>query len=118
MSRRISQSITPTAEDVAALREPFTNRGANDPVVAAFRNLLKDAVPDWLHKLNETQELTAPRLEQIQQAIATHRDLIEKVLPDGQIRDEALSRLTDAEDIAREMGTELAGVSVMGGISA
>lgn len=42
MSRRISQSITPTTEDVAALRGPFVSKGANDPVIKALREYLKD----------------------------------------------------------------------------
>ncbi len=41
MTRRISQSITPTAEDVAALRGPFIAKGANDPVIAALREYFK-----------------------------------------------------------------------------
>ena len=62
MTRRISQSITPTAEDVAALRGPFIAKGANDPVIAALREYFKASVPAWLPKLDEKQELTRERL--------------------------------------------------------
>ena len=62
MTRRISQSITPTAEDVAALRGPFVSKGANDPVIKALREYFKQTSPVWLAKLDERQELTRERL--------------------------------------------------------
>ncbi|WP_225730957.1 MULTISPECIES: hypothetical protein [unclassified Nocardia] len=118
MSRRISQSIAVTTADVTALRTPFISKGANDPIVAELRRVLKDAVPDWLAKLTEGQELTQPRLEEIQAAIDTYRRLIEFLLPEGAARADALANLEQAEASVKEMGIELTGASAFSGINA
>lgn len=115
MNRRISQSITPTAADIAALRGPFISKGANDPVITELRRQLKDAVPPWVHKLSETQELTATRLEEVQAAVRVYRRLIESVLPEGKVRSEALAALERTESVAVEMTTELSGASAFSG---
>ncbi|WP_063045014.1 hypothetical protein [Nocardia pseudovaccinii] len=114
MNRRISQSITPNSGDIAALRAPFISKGANDPVIAELRRQLKDAVPAWVHKLNEGQELTAARLEEVQSAVDTYRRLIEFLLPEGKVRSEALSVLDKTESVAAEMTTELSGAGAFG----
>ncbi|MEU6562547.1 hypothetical protein [Nocardia nova] len=119
MNRRISQSITPTADDIAVLRAPFIAKGANDPVITELRRQLKDAVPTWVNKLNEGQELTAARLEEIQAAVDIYRRLIESVLPEGnRVRGEALSVLDKTESVAGEMTTELSGAGAFSGINA
>lgn len=118
MNRRISQSITPTADDIAALRAPFISKGANDPVIAELRRQMKEAVPTWVHKLNEGQELTAARLEEVQAAVSTYRRLIEALLPEGKARSEALSALDKTESVASDMTTELSGANAFSGINA
>ncbi|WP_064076063.1 hypothetical protein [Prescottella equi] len=115
MSRRISQSITPTAEDVAALRGPFTKKGANDPLIVELRSQLSDA-PAWLAKLSEDQELTRERLAEIRAASAKRRSIIE-ALPEGDARDKALTELDVTEKIVEEMDGELAGVSAFSGMN-
>lgn len=46
MSRRISQSITPTADDITVLRNPFAApKGGGDPVITELRRVLKNATP-------------------------------------------------------------------------
>ncbi len=118
MSRRISQSITPTAEDITLLRGPFASpKGGSDPVISELRSILKSAVPSWLPKLSEDQELTQPRLDEIKKAVATRRQIIE-VLPHGTARDDALEALDKADEIVREMDTELSGVGAFSGTSA
>ena len=77
MTRRISQSITPTADDVAALRGPFVSKGANDPVIKALRDYFKETAPLWLAKLDEKQELTQERLAEIRDATIKRRAVIE-----------------------------------------
>lgn len=116
MSRRISQSITPTAEDVAALRSPFVTKGASDPVIAELRGYLKDAVPNWLSKLSQTQELTSERLAEIREAIAARRTVYE-ALPAGQARDKAIEALDRTQTIVDEMDTELSGANAFSGIN-
>ncbi|WP_137725638.1 hypothetical protein [Prescottella subtropica] len=110
MSRRISQSITPTADDVAALRGPFVAKGANDPVIKELRDFLKDAAPAWLAKLSEEQELTRERLAEIREASAKRRVVIE-ALPEGAARDKALADLDKTIEVVDEMDTALAGAS-------
>lgn len=118
MSRRISQSITPTADDITVLRNPFTApKGGGDPVITELRRVLKNAIPTWLPKLSEDQELTAPRLDEIKKAVATRRQIIE-VLPDGKARDDALAALDKADTIVLEMDTELSGVGAFTGTTA
>jgi len=114
MSRRISQSITPTTDDVTVLREPFAAKGANDPVIAELRRVLKAAVPAWLAKLTEEQELTSGRLEEIKAAVAMRRQIIE-ALPAGKARSDALDALTKAEKTVADMDTELSSVGAFGG---
>ncbi len=113
MSRRISQSITPTAEDVAALRGPFVSKGANDPVIKALRDYFKDTSPEWVAKLSENQELTSDRLTEISDAAAKRRAVIE-ALPDVAARATALAELEQAEAVVDEMNTALAGASAFG----
>ncbi|WP_032385496.1 hypothetical protein [Rhodococcoides fascians] len=113
MSRRISQSITPTAEDVIALREPFIARGANDPVIKELRDYFKGASPSWLTKLNEQQELTRERLAEIRDASTRRRSVIE-ALPAGEARDRALADLSQAEKVIDDMDTALAGAGAFG----
>lgn len=115
MSRRISQSITPTAEDVAALRGPFTKKGANDPLIVELRNQLNDA-PAWLAKLGEDQELTRERLAEIREASAKRRAIIE-ALPEGGARDKALSELEATVEVVEDMDKALAGAIAFGGIN-
>ncbi|OYD61340.1 hypothetical protein [Rhodococcus sp. OK302] len=118
MSRRISQSITPTAQDITLLRGPFApTKGGGDPVITELRKVLKDAVPAWLAKLSEEQELTQPRLDEIKSAVATRRQIIE-VLPDGKARDDALAALDKADTIVSEMDNELSAVAAFSGTSA
>ncbi|MDI9915401.1 hypothetical protein [Rhodococcus sp. IEGM 1379] len=118
MSRRISQSITPTAEDIALLRGPFAApKGGGDPLITELRKVLKDAVPPWLAKLSEDQELTGPRLDEINNAVATRRQIIE-VLPDGKARNDALAALEKAGDIVAEMNTELSAITAFSPASA
>ncbi|MFE5700473.1 hypothetical protein [Rhodococcus koreensis] len=114
MSRRISQSITPTTDDVTVLREPFAAKGANDPVIAELRRVLKAIVPTWLAKLTEEQELTSGRLEEIKAAVTMRRQIIE-ALPDGKARSDALDALTKTEKTVADMDTELSSVSTFGG---
>lgn len=116
MTRRISQSITPTAEDVAALRGPFVSKGANDPVIKALRDYFKATSPVWLAKLDERQELTRERLAEIRDA-ATKRRVVIEALPDGKARDKALDELTQTEAVVEEMDTALAGAGAFGGIN-
>lgn len=113
MSRRISQSITPTTEDVAALRGPFVSKGANDPVIKALREYLKDTSPEWVAKLSENQELTSDRLAEISDAAAKRRAVIE-ALPEVAARATALAELEQAEAVVDEMNTTLAGASAFG----
>ncbi|MFF2027022.1 hypothetical protein [Rhodococcus koreensis] len=113
MSRRISQSITPTTEDVAALRGPFVAKGANDPVIKALRDYFKDSVPAWLAKLSEEQELTRERLAEIRDASSKRRIVIE-ALPEGGARDTALAELKTAEAVVDDMDTALAGAGAFG----
>jgi hypothetical protein len=113
MSRRISQSITPTTEDVAALRGPFVAKGANDPVIKALRDYFKDSVPAWLAKLSEEQELTRERLAEIRDASSKRRVVIE-ALPEGGARDKALAELETAEAVVDDMDTALAGAGAFG----
>ncbi|MFD9664346.1 hypothetical protein ACFWAY_22410 [Rhodococcus sp. NPDC059968] len=113
MSRRISQSITPTTEDVAALRGPFVAKGANDPVIKALRDYFKDSVPAWLAKLSEEQELTRERLAEIRDASSKRRVVIE-ALPGGGARDTALAELATAEAVVDDMDTALAGAGAFG----
>ncbi|GAA4491015.1 hypothetical protein GCM10023094_55170 [Rhodococcus olei] len=114
MSRRISQSITPTAEDVAALRGPFISKGANDPVIKALRDYFKDTAPGWLAKLGEDQELTRERLAEIRDAAAKRRVVID-ALPAGTAREKALAELSQAEAVVDDMDTALAGAGAFGG---
>ncbi|MDH6284514.1 hypothetical protein [Prescottella agglutinans] len=115
MSRRISQSITPTAEDVAALRGPFTKKGANDPLIVELRNQLNDA-PVWLAKLSDQQELTRDRLAEIREAADKRRTIIE-ALPEGTARDKALTELEATVEVVEDMDKALAGASAFGGIN-
>ncbi|WQB72150.1 hypothetical protein SCD75_00135 (plasmid) [Prescottella equi] len=115
MSRRISQSITPTAEDVTALRGPFTKKGANDPLIVELRNQLNDA-PAWLAKLSEDQELTRERLAEIREASDKRRAIIE-ALPEGNARAKALSELEATVEVVEDMDKALTGASAFGGIS-
>ncbi len=115
MSRRISQSITPTAEDVTALRGPFTKKGANDPLIVELRNQLNDA-PSWLAKLSEDQELTRERLAEIREASDKRRAIIE-ALPEGDARAKALSELEATVEVVEDMDKALAGASAFGGIN-
>lgn len=118
MARRISQSITPTAEDITLLRGPFApTKGGGDPVITALRKVLKDGVPTWLAKLSEEQELTQPRLDEIKSAVATRRQIIE-VLPEGKAREDALAALDKAVSIVSEMDHELSGVAAFSGTNA
>ncbi|TWH10231.1 hypothetical protein [Rhodococcus rhodochrous] len=114
MTRRISQSITPTVEDVAALRGPFISKGANDPVIKALREYFKQTSPVWLAKLDEKQELTRERLAEIRDAAAKRRAVIE-ALPDGKARDKALADLEQTDAVVEEMDTALAGAGAFGG---
>ncbi|MBF4476711.1 hypothetical protein SAMN02745947_05296 [Rhodococcus rhodochrous J3] len=114
MTRRISQSITPTAEDVAALRGPFIAKGANDPVIAALREYFKASVPTWLPKLDEKQELTRERLAEIREAGVKRRAVIE-ALPEGKAREQALAELEQTEAVVEDMDTALAGAGAFGG---
>jgi len=116
MTRRISQSITPTAEDVAALRGPFVSKGANDPVIKALREYFKQTSPVWLAKLDERQELTRERLAEIREASARRRVVIE-ALPDGKARTNALAELEQTDAVIDEMDTALAGAGAFGGIN-
>jgi hypothetical protein len=113
MTRRISQSITPTSEDVAALRGPFISKGANDPIIKALRDYFKDSAPTWLAKLSEEQELTRERLAEIRDASAKRRIVIE-ALPEGTARDKALAELEATEAVVADMDTALAGASAFG----
>ncbi|PBC45331.1 hypothetical protein [Rhodococcus sp. ACPA1] len=113
MSRRISQSITPTTEDVAALRGPFVAKGANDPVIKSLREYFKSSVPAWLAKLSEEQELTRERLAEIRDASSKRRVVIE-ALPEGSARDKALAELETAEAVVDDMDTALSGASAFG----
>ena len=113
MSRRISQSITPTTEDVTILREPFATKGGNDPVITELRRVLKDAVPTWLPKLSDDQELTRSRLDEFKVAVTLRRQIIE-LLPDGQARTDALAALDNADKTVAEMDSELS-VGAFGG---
>lgn len=115
MSRRISQSITPTTDDVTVLREPFAAKGANDPVIAELRRVLKAVVPTWLAKLTEEQELTSGRLEEIKAAVAMRRQIIEALPPEGKARSDALDALAKAEKTVADMDTELSSVGAFGG---
>jgi len=114
MTRRISQSITPTAEDVTALRGPFVSKGANDPVIKALREYFKATSPVWLAKLDERQELTRERLAEIRDAAIKRRVGIE-ALPDGKARDTALAELEQTDAVVDEMNTALAGAGAFGG---
>jgi hypothetical protein len=114
MSRRISQSSTPTTDDVTVLRETFAAKGANDPVIAELRRVLKAVVPTWLAKLTEEQELTSGRLEEIKAAVAMRRQIIE-ALPEGKARSDALDALAKAEKTVADMDTELSSVGAFGG---
>lgn len=116
MTRRISQSITPTAEDVTALRGPFISKGANDPVIKALREYFKETVPGWLPKLDEKQELTRERLAEIKDASAKRRAVIE-ALPEGKARERALAELTATDEVVEEMDTALAGAGAFGGVA-
>ena len=116
MTRRISQSITPTADDVAALRGPFVSKGANDPVIKALRDYFKETAPMWLAKLDEKQELTRERLAEIRDATIKRRAVIE-ALPAGPARDTALAELAQTESVVDEMDTALAGAGAFGGIN-
>lgn len=115
MSRRISQTITPTTEDVAALRVAFVSKGANDPVIIALRAFFKDSVPAWLPKIAEDQELTRERLAEIREAASSRRGVIE-ALPEGSARTQAMEALDRAESVVIDMDTALAGASAFGGI--
>lgn len=115
MSRRISQSITPTADDVATLRGPFVSKGASDPVIKELRDYFKDSAPTWLAKLSEDQELTRDRLAEIREASAKRRVVIE-ALPEGAAREKALADLDKTEAVVEEMDTALAGAGAFGGI--
>ena len=118
MSRRISQSITPTEQDITLLRGPFAaSKGGGDPVITELRKVLKDAVPPWLAKLSADQELTGPRLDEIKNAVDTRRQIIE-VLPDGTARDDALAALDKAGDIVAEMNNELSAITAFSPASA
>ncbi|MET4614102.1 hypothetical protein ABIC28_005115 [Rhodococcus sp. PvR044] len=114
MSRRISQTIAPTSEDVAVLRLAFVSKGANDPVIKAMREFLKDSVPAWLPKIGENQELTRERLAEIREA-ANQRRLVIAALPEGPARTQALEELDRAESAAIDMDTALAGANAFGG---
>ncbi len=116
MTRRISQSITPTTEDVAALRGPFVSKGANDPVIKALRDYFKETSPLWLAKLDEKQELTRDRLAEIRDASAKRRAVIE-ALPEGKAREKALAELEQTEAVVEDMDTALAGAGAFGGIN-
>lgn len=116
MSRRISQSITPTTEDVAALRGPFISKGANDPVIVALRDHFKTNTPAWLPKLSEDQELTRDRLGEIRAAADSRREVIE-ALPEGAARDGALADLAKTVTILDEMDGELSNISAFSGIN-
>lgn len=116
MTRRISQSITPTAEDIVALRGPFVSKGANDPVIAALREYFKSSVPAWLPKLDEKQELTRERLAEIRDAAVKRRVVIE-ALPEGKAREKALADLEQTEAVVEDMDTALAGAGAFGGIN-
>ena len=114
MTRRISQSITPTTEDVAALRGPFVSKGANDPVIKALRDYFKETSPVWLAKLDEKQELTRDRLAEIRDAATKRRAVIE-ALPEGKAREKALAELEQTEAVVEDMDTALAGAGAFGG---
>lgn len=116
MSRRISQSIAPTADDVAKLRGPFIAKGANDPVIAELRDYFKAAVPTWLARLDEKQELTRERLAQIREAADKRRVVID-ALPEGKARQKALDDLDATVKVIDEMDSDLAGVSAFSGIN-
>ena len=119
MSRRISQSITPTAEDITLLRGPFASpKGGSDPVISELRSILKSAVPSWLPKLSEDQELTQPRLDEIKKAVATRPARSSKCCPTAPLAMDALEALDKADEIVREMDTELSGVGAFSGTSA
>lgn len=113
MSRRISQSISPSTEDVEALRSPFISRGANDPVIKELRDYFKGSAPVWLAKLSPQQELTRDRLAEIRDASTKRRAVIE-ALPEGAARDKALAELTQAETVVEDMDTALAGAGAFG----
>lgn len=115
MSRRISQSITPTNEDVQALRAPFVTKGANDPLIAELRQYLRDAAPIWLPKLAVDQELTKDRLAEIKKASAARRSVVER-LPEGKARSDALAELDRTDAVVAEMDSELSGVNAFSGI--
>lgn len=119
MSRRISQSITPTNSDIEILREPFVNKGANDPVVLEVKRLINDATPDWLRKLTGTVELTSNQLADIRTAADENRKLVELVLPaDSPVRIERINKLDAVLEVIEEMTTEMAGTNAFSGISA
>ncbi|ROZ52841.1 hypothetical protein EEB12_28770 [Rhodococcus sp. WS1] len=113
MTRRISQSITPTSEDVAALRGPFVAKGANDPIIKMLRDYFKDSAPAWLPKLTEGQELTSERLAEIREASTKKRIVIE-ALPEGSARDKALAELDATDAVVTDMDNALAGASAFG----
>ncbi len=113
------QSITPTPEDVAVLREPFVNKGANDPVVLEVKRILNDATPDWLRKLNESAELTTDRLNEIRSAADAYRALVEAVLPaESLVRAEQIDKLNAVIDVVEDMTKEMVGAGAFSGISA
>ena len=96
-----------------ALRGPFVSKGANDPVIKALREYLKDTSPEWVAKLSENQELTSDRLAEISDAAAKRRAVIE-ALPEVAARATALAELEQAEAVVDEMNTALAGASAFG----
>lgn len=115
-TRRISQSITPTPEDISTLRGLFITKGASDPVITELRNYLKGSVPSWVPKMSPTQSLTTELLNEIQEAAEKRRAVIEG-FPEGAKRNNALSDIENALKLVQEMQNDLSGAQTFGAVS-
>ncbi len=106
MARSISRSIAPTLDDIASLRGPFGSKGNADPVVNRVRAALNASLPSWLNKLSDTDELTASRLHELDNALKIRRALLD-LLPDGADKESALAPLDAAATVVADMLAEL-----------
>lgn len=115
MTRRISQSINPTDEDIATLRALFVNKGASDPVITELKNHLKKSAPAWVVKMSTSQTLTAELLDEFQEAAEQRRRLYEH-FPEGVKRNAALNDIDTGLKLVEDMKNDLTSAQALGGM--
>lgn len=107
MSDRLSVSLATQEEEKEIFLAPFRRVGSSDPVIAEFRQALREGEPEWAQEKTWPELLNQRHFEDLKAAFEIKIERL-SALPDGQARNTALARAQEAKQLAEKLIEEIA----------